>query len=338
MARTTIRDIASGAGVSVATVSRVLNAHPDVAASTREKVLEYVRANGYTANRTARKLAGGATGLIGLTVPFVHPQYFAQIVEGAAEALFDRDARFVMCPTLHEHDREVSILERVMHGTTDGAMLILPSETDDELRHLLKEDFPFVVVDPARPLSEEIPTVSAANWAGGRSAVEHLVSLGHRRIGVIGGPSGWLATVDRLAGYRSALGAAGVPVDGGLVRFSDFTIEGGYRAALDLLRTTSPPTAIFAFNDDMAVGAVRAATERHLQVPDDVSIVGFDDVELASHVTPKLTTVRQSLHEMGRLAAGLLSRLIDGQPVDAPRIELATRLIVRDSTAPPHRP
>jgi LacI family transcriptional regulator len=336
-ARPTIRDIASGAGVSVATVSRVLNGHPDVAPSTREKVLDYVRLNGYTANRTARKLAGGQTGLIGLTIPFVHPEYFAQIVEGAAEALYDRDARFVVCPTMHEHDREVSVLERVMHGTTDGAMLVLPSETHEELRHLLNEGFPFVVVDPALPMTPDVPTVSAANWAGGRSAVEYLASLGHRRIAAITGPNGWLATVDRLAGYRSALLAAGIGENPELVRTGDFTIESGYAVAVELFSLPEPPTAIFAFNDNMAVGVLRAAQERGVRIPDELSLVGFDDIELASFVTPRLTTVHQSLHEMGRLAAGLLSRFIDRQPIDTPHLELATRLIVRESTGPAPR-
>jgi DNA-binding LacI/PurR family transcriptional regulator len=235
---------------------------------------------------------------------------------------------------MHEHDREVTVLERVMHGTTDGAMLVLPSETHEELRHLLREGFPFVVVDPALPMTPDIPTVSAANWSGGKSAVEYLISLGHTRIAAITGPNGWLATVDRLAGYRSALLAAGIREDPGLILPGDFTIDSGYELASELIAGPNPPTAIFAFNDNMAVGVLRAAQERGIHIPDDLSLVGFDDIELASYVTPRLTTVHQSLHEMGRLAAGLLSRFIARQPIDTPHLELATRLVIRESAAP----
>ena len=335
LSRPTIRDIASGAGVSIATVSRVLNGRPDVAPETRERVLQHIRANGFASNRSARNLAGGRTGLIALTVPFMHPEYFAQIVEGAAEALYERDARFVLCPTMHQHDREVTLLERVMHGSTDGAVLILPSETDAELHHLLAEEYPFVVVDPETPVSEDVPVVAAANTSGARSAVEHLLTLGHERIGVITGRAGGCATVDRLAGYHSALVAAGISVEDALLEEGDYSVDSGYRAGAVMLDRPRRPTAIFAFNDNMAVGTIWAARERGLAVPGDLSVVGFDDAELASVITPSLTTVRQPLEEMGRVSAGLLFRRLDGQSIDAARLELSTRLVVRDSTATP---
>ncbi len=331
--RVVIRDIAALAGVSVATVSRVLNGRPDVSSATRNAVLRHIHERGYVTSRNARALAGGRTGLIGLTVPYMVDHYFAQILTGATEAVYERDARLVVCPTRYEHDREVSLLERLMHGTTDGALLVVPSETPAELAALRRRAYPFVVVDPPDTLDEDIPVVCAAGWSGARSAMEHLIALGHTRIGAITGPQRQRASRDRMAGYGSALLTVGLPIDPALAVESDFSIDGGYRAALHLLSQGAAPTAIFAFNDKMAVGVLRAARTRELDVPGQLSVIGFDDLEMASLVTPELTTVRQPLQEIGRVAASVLYRLLDGQQLDATRIELSTRLIPRASTA-----
>jgi LacI family transcriptional regulator len=333
-ARVTIREIADLAGVSVATVSRVMNGRDDVSPETRELVQRIVRERGYTANRTARGLSAGRTGLIGATVPVVHPAYFSFILSGAAEALYERDMRLVLCPTQHEHDREVSLLERMMHGTTDGGLLILPQESAGELEQLLEHGYRFVVVDPLLPLNERIPAVSAAHSAGADLAVKHLLSLGHRRIAAITGPRGWIATEDRLRGFHAALAAAGILPERELVVEADFQIEPGLRATRRLLDLHDPPTAIFAFNDNIAIGAMQAARERGVRVPQDLSVVGFDDLEAAEIVTPALTTVRQPLAEMGRMAVSLLERLIEGQRIEALHVELRTQLVVRESTAP----
>ena len=333
--RATIRGVASAAGVSIATVSRVLNGRPDVAPETRELVLRAVREQGFTTNRNARALSGGRTGLIGVTLPLVEAAYFGVILSGASEALYEQDMRIVLCPTLHQHDREVTLLDRLMRGTTDGAVLMLPEESSAELK-ALQRDFPFVVVDPRIPLDEGIPVVSAAHGAGARAATEHLISLGHRRIGAITGPREWIACTERINGYHGALAAAGVLPDPELVTVSDFR-NGPVTAAAaaKLLDLPDPPTAIFAFNDNVAVGVLRAARERGLRVPEDLSVVGFDDSEQAEIVSPPLTTVRQPLAEMGRMAVSLLLRLLENQRVDALRIQLATKLVVRESTAAP---
>src|SRR5579859_3604332 len=336
-ARATIRDIASAAGVSIATVSRVMNDRPDVAPETRDAVLRVVREFGFTTNRSARGLSGGRTGLVGITLPIVHAAYFAFILSGASEALYEQDLRAVLCPTQHQHEREVTLLDRLMHGTTDGALLLLPSESNEELKALQGRGYPFVVVDPRTKLDEGIPAVSAAHASGAMAATEHLLSLGHRRIGAITGPQVWMASEERLNGYHAALVAAGIAPDPALVRESNFEIDAGHAAALELLDSADPPTAIFAFNDNVAVGTFRAAAERGLRVPDDLSVVGFDDAEQAAIVTPALTTVRQPLAEMGRMAVSLLSRLLDHQRLEALHVELATKLVVRASTAPPPR-
>ena len=335
--RATIREIAELAGVSIATVSRVMNGREDVSAETRELVQRIVRERGYTTNRSARGLSAGKTGLIGGTVPMLHYPYFSYLLAGVAEALYEEDMRLVLCPTMHEHEREVTLLERLMHGTTDGAVIILPEESSDELELLLNHGYRFVVIDPLLPLNDRIPAVSAAHSAGADQAMKHLLSLGHRRIGAITGPAGWKATEDQRRGYYSGLAGAGIAPDPELEVEANFEVAGGATAAAQLLELDDPPTAIFAFNDNMAIGAMQTARARGVRVPDELSIVGFDDLEEAGIVTPALTTIRQPLAEMGRIAVSLLLRLLDNQSIEALHVELATRLIVRESTAPPLR-
>jgi LacI family transcriptional regulator len=331
--RTTIRQIAAEAGVSIATVSRVLNGRDDVSDETRDLVSRIIRENGYTANRSARGLSAGRTGLVGILVPLVYPAYFAGILAGAAEALSERGLQIVLSPTGGEHDREVTVLDR-LHGLSDGALIILPEESSEELERLLDSGYRFVVLDPLMPLDERIPSVSAAHTSGADQAMRHLLDLGHRRIAQITGPRGWLATEDRRRGYRAALAAAGILPDPALEVEAVPEIAPGRDAAEQLLDLSQPPTAIFAFNDNIAIGAIEAAKARGLRVPEDLSIVGFDDVENATIVTPALTTVRQPLAEMGRTGVSLLTRLLEGQRFETLHVELATRLVVRDSTAP----
>jgi LacI family transcriptional regulator, galactose operon repressor len=332
--RLTIRDIAELAGVSIATVSRVVNGRGDVSDETRESVQRVVREHGYSTNRTARGLSGGRTGLVGVTLPMIDPAYFSLIVAGASDALYEQDRRIVLCPTAHEHDREVSLLERVMHGTTDGGLLVLPRESSEELQMLVDHGYRFVVVDPLVRVPARIPAVSAAHSSGADQAMRHLLGLGHRRIAAITGPKGWMATEERLRGYNAALAAAGELPDPQLVVESNFNVEGGLTAASHLLALPEPPTAIFAFNDQLAIGTMQAARARGLSVPDALSVVGFDDTAEAALVTPALTTVRQPLAEMGRIAVSLLGRLLENQRLEALHVELATRLVVRESTSP----
>jgi LacI family transcriptional regulator len=332
--RPTIREIAALAGVSTATVSRVVNRSGYVSEETRRVVERVVHEHGYSANRNARGLSAGRTGLVGVTVPRIYPAYFSGIIAGVSETLYEQDMRIVLCPTLHEHDREVSLLARLMHGTTDGALLVLPEESNRELRSLMEHGFRFVVLDPRKRMEERVPTVSAAHSAGAAQATAHLLELGHRRIAAITGPRGWMASDERVRGYQSALAAAGVLPDPSLVIESNFEIDGGQSAAMALLSRSERPTAIFAFNDQLAVGAMQTATALGLRVPDDLSIVGFDDTAEAQIVTPRLTTVHQPLAEIGRMGVSLLTRLLEGQRIEALHVELETNLVVRDSTGP----
>lgn len=334
--RVTIQDVADLAGVSIATVSRVLNGHPDVSPVTRAEVLKHVTETGYVNNRGPDARPAAKLRLISLAVPDLRGQYVAEIVAAASDALHDLGARLVICSADRKNGDSMSLRERLLPGTTDGALLILPAEAGDELVALQQSGYPFVAIEPIASLDEGIPAVTATNWAGARAATEHLIGLGHTHIGIVTGPAHWRISQERLAGYHAALLAASLPLSNRLVQEADDAgIAAGRDAADRLLGLSRPPTAMVALSDAMAVGALAAARSRGMAVPHDLSIVGFDDLETASITTPALTTVQQPLGGLGRVGADVLWRLLEGQELDATRIELSTRLIVRDSTAPP---
>jgi LacI family transcriptional regulator len=348
-ARATISEVAELAGVSVSTVSRVLNGRSDVSDETRLAVERVARSRGYA---TRRALAAGPvrpsrerfdlaarrlSGLVGVTTTTSGTAYFSTILAGITEALAEREMWALVCPTRQEHNREVSVLKRLMRSEMAGAMLLLPEESPDELRKLKEDGLVFVVVDPLHDLGQDIPVVSADNFAGAYQATAHLLQLGHRRIGVITGRADGTATRARLQGHYAALAEAGIMPDPILGAEADFLVSGGAAGAERLLGLAAPPTAIFAFNDCMAVGALHAARARGLRLPDDLSIVGFDDTPEAEAAHPALTTVHQPLRELGRMAVSLLVRLMDGHQVEPVHVALATRLVVRSSTAPPGR-
>jgi len=344
-ARVTIHQVAQSAGVSVSTVSRVLNGRSDVSDETRLAVERAARTHGYEPRRL---VAGGparplrerfdlagkhVNGLVGITTTTSGTAYFSTILEGITEALAERDMWALVCPTRQEHDREVSALKRLMGSEMVGALLLLPEESPEELRALKKEGLVFAVVDPLHDLGPDIPVVSAANFSGAYQATAHLLGLGHRRIGVITGRRDGFASRSRLQGHYAALAEAGVMPDPELEAEADFLVSGGAAGAERLLGSASPPTAIFAFNDCMAVGALHAARGRGLRLPEDLSVVGFDDTPEAEAAYPGLTTVHQPLRELGRMAVSLLVRLLDDRQFEPLHVELATRLVVRSSTA-----
>jgi LacI family transcriptional regulator len=348
-ARVTIRQVADLAGVSISTVSRVLNGRSDVSDETRLAVERVARVHGYD---TRRALPGDQarptrerfdpagrqlSGLVGVTTTTSGTAYFSTILAGITEALAERDMWALVCPTRQEHNREVSVLQRLMRSEMIGALLLLPEESPDELLRLKEDGLVFVVVDPLHTLGPDIPVVSAANSSGAYQATAHLLQLGHRRIGVITGRRDGSATRARLQGHYAALAEAGIMPDPRLEAEADFLVSGGAAGAERLLALADPPTAIFAFNDCMAVGALHAARARGLRLPDDLSVVGFDDTPEAEAAYPGLTTVYQPLKELGRMAVSLLVRLTDDHPYEPLHVELATRLVVRSSTGHPAR-
>ena len=272
-------------------------------------------------------------GSVGVLLPLIADSYFSGILAGIVEEAYEQGLDLLVWSTLHEHAREVALRRRVQQ-TTDGALLVLPEESSQELL-AAASDGPLVVVDTLLALDERVPTVTVANASGADQATRHLIALGHRRIAAITGPPGWVASDARLSAYEAALTRAGLSVDPELVVRADFELAPGAEAARALFDLPDPPTAVFAFNDPIALGALRAAHERGLRVPDDVSIVGFDDWPVATAVTPALTTVRQPLAEMGHAALNLLLRLARTGEREQIHVELPTRLVIRGSTSAP---
>jgi LacI family transcriptional regulator len=331
--RPTVRDIAARTGVSIATVSRALNDQDNVAPHTRELVQRAAQELGTQAGRSPR----GAPGAVYLRCPYLLTDYFGLIVSSIAETL-ELHGRPLILNAGEAAQQETVLPTLPTRPGVSGAIVILPPEPSEQLADLRARGFPFVVVDPRTPMTRDIAAVSAAHFAGARSVTAHLTALGHRRIGVIAGPHNWLAGQARLAGHASALADAGVLPDTALTRAGEPTTRFGYQAAGELLDLPQPPTALIGFNDKTAVGALAAAAQRGLRVPQDLSIAGFDDIDLAQATSPMLTTVRQPLAEMGRMAVSLLVRLLERHRLDALHVELATELVVRGSTGPAPRP
>jgi LacI family transcriptional regulator len=325
MSRPTVREIAAEAGVSIATVSRVMTGKAPVSPETQELVHLAVERLGATAKRPARE------GAIFVRCPYVLTDYFGVIVSSIAETLDLHHRRLILnAGKAAQNTPALATLAR--DPGVAGAILILPPEPAENLETLRRQGFPFVVVDPRTTLPDDIASVSAAHATGARNVTAHLTALGHRRIGMIGGPTEWLSSKARLVGYTSALADVGTLPAADLLRSVEPTTAEGYRAATEILDRN--PTALVTFNDKTAVGALRAAHERGLRVPEDLSVTGFDDSDISRSTTPALTTVRQPLEEMGRIAVSLLVRLIERHTVDALHVELATQLIARGSSGP----
>ncbi|GCE16107.1 LacI family DNA-binding transcriptional regulator [Tengunoibacter tsumagoiensis] len=329
ISRTIIGDIAERSGVSATTVSRVLNGHKDVSIATRNRVMKLINELGYVPQRNVQ-----TTDLLGMTVPLFN-SYFGAIMEGAFDALQGKKAQFLTIRTENNYETETTQVQQLLNQNINGLLFMLPQERAEELLKLKQKGIPFVVVDPFLPLPNEIPTILIENISASILVMEHLFSLGHRRIGIITGPPHWGSTIDRTAGYYAALVSAGLPIDPALICEGRLTPESGQEVGAHLVSLPNPPTAIFAFNDGMAVGAMHAVIEHGLRVPEDISVVGFDDVEAnLAYTTPSLTTIHHPLREIGRLAVDVLYRLIQQQPLEATHIKLSARLVIRSSTGP----
>ncbi len=333
--RRTIAEIAAKAGVSIPTVSRVLNNRPDVAPGTRKRVEQVIKESGFIHSRVKNALKE-SSGIIDILVPDLSTLYSVEIVSGVEEVLERTELRLALSLTHNSLQFEQRWLAKVIDGATDGAILVLAHGQSNRLDMLLRNKIPFAVVDHRGELGPDVPSVGATNWLGGRTATEYLLSLGHRRIAIISGDAALRCSRDRIAGYRAALEDAGIASDPALIRPGAFIQQTGYEQTCALLDLPEPPTAIFAGSDTQAMGVYSALRARGISVPDSMSVVGFDDVSIASAITPALTTVRQPLVEMGRVATTMLLRLIAEEPLDSKRVELTTSLIVRESCAPLH--
>lgn len=330
--RVTITEIARAAGVSVPTVSRVVNGRSDVSPGTRARVEELLRRHGY---RKRPAPSGTRAALLDLVFNDLDSPWAVEIIRGVEEVAHTAGVGTVVS-AIHGRSGDAREWMRNLRArASDGVVLVtsaLEPGLHEELRAL---GVPLVVVDPAGSPALDVPTIGAANWAGGLAATDHLLGLGHRRIGLIAGPPRLLCSRARHDGYRASLEGAGLPFDESLVVPGDFRPESGFRGCSTLLDLPEPPTALFAASDQMALGAIEALRRRGLRVPEDMSVVGFDDLPEVRWSAPPLTTVRQPLADMGKLAVRTVLRLARDERPDSPRVELGTELVVRSSTAPP---
>jgi LacI family transcriptional regulator len=338
-ASVTIFDVAELAGVSYSTVSRVVNNYTYVKPATRAKVQAAMEELGYVANLKARSLAGGRSQVIGVLIYDLETNYSVEVVRGIDEEVSRLDYDMMLSTTHHRRQKEADYVAKLALGLVDGLLIVLPSNLDAYVNDLKRQNFPFVLIDHQGLEREGVGSIQAQNFQGGYDATRHLLELGHRRIGTITGPVNQSppvnSAVDRLAGYRAALADAGIAYDPALIYAGDFGFTAGRTGTDYLLDQAMPVTAIFAASDVTAFGVIEAARTRGLTLPRDLSVVGFDDIPEARYRRPALTTIRQPLREMGRLASRMLIEHLEDRDQPLTRIELPTTLQVRDTTAPP---
>jgi LacI family transcriptional regulator len=292
---------------------------------------------GYVVDQRARSLAGGRSQVIGLLVPDAGTSYIGEVIRGIDAELVAAQYDLILYTTHHRKTKESAYVVTLTRGLADGLLLVLPRNPGACMETLRQHRFPHVLIDH-RGSGDTVPAVAAANWQGAYNATEHLIELGHQRIGFITGDMDQICARDRLAGYETALAEHRITFDPELVYEGDFFQPLGYSGASALLELCHPPTAIFASNDVSAFGVMEAVRERGLRIPNDVSIVGFDDIPQAAHVHPPLTTVRQPLEEMGRTATRMLLEYIKDPLCPLKRVELPTRLVPRQSCCPIYSP
>jgi LacI family transcriptional regulator len=335
--RATLADVARLAGVSPATASKVLNGRSDVAANTRDVVLGVVAEIGYKPTTARRGLQGGRA--LVTVLDFVESRYAGTVLQGILVAATDAQAELLM--RLPPHDwlgtsraaARAWVAELQASGAV-GVIALAVAVPDSVLRAAEDAELPVVTIDPIDTTDSRVVSIGSTNWAGGRAAAEHVIRLGHRRIAWIGGPLGSAPSAERFHGYQAALHSAGITPDPALIHHDAFSVEAGRQHGHEVLALDEPPTAIVAGNDEIAVGALAAAKKLHISVPGELSVTGFDDTPQTEWTTPRLTSVRQPLVGMGRMAVETALRMADGVQPASRHLQLATTLSVRDSTGP----
>ncbi|HEY1366780.1 MAG TPA: LacI family DNA-binding transcriptional regulator [Gaiellaceae bacterium] len=332
----TIHEVARRCGVSVSTVSRVFNGYDDISEATRLRVLETARELDYAPSAAARTLVKQRSQLIGVVLntgeeqPDIRHPFFQEVLVGLKHAIGVAGYDLLLFATEQPH----AYTRRARHHRVDGVVLMGVDRADPELRKLLDDAIPTIAVD-LDVEGSRASYITSDNVGGARLAVRHLHELGHERIATIAGLLGTKPGADRLAGYRAELKALGLRGRAEYEREGDFNMESGAAAMRRLLRLRRPPTAVFAASDLMAVGAIRAAREADLRVPEDLSVVGFDDIQIASLVSPALTTIRQDKLGLGTATGRGLLDLIEGEGAKPPVLTLPVELVVRESTVAP---
>lgn len=331
-ATVTIAAVARELGVSTATVSKVLNGRSDVAEDTRARVEAGLERQGYQRRRRRPPLTADQ---IDVVFHEYDSSWTMEIINGIESVTAPAGVRMALSQLGGSHQPAMQWLDDVVARRPTGVLLVQCTLAEAQRRRLRHHGIPCVAVDSDSATSAAVPTVGSNNWNGGLLATRYLIGLGHRRIAHISGPPDMLCARARTAGYQAAHDDAGLPVDPDLVRHGSFYVGTGHRHGLDLLTRPQRPTAVFAGSDMQAMGVLRAARQLGLAVPADLSVVGYDDLPVASWTGPALTTVNQPLRDMAGLATQMLLDLSRGVEPATTRIDLVTQLVVRESTAPP---
>ncbi len=329
--RTTIAAIAVEVGVSVATVSKVLNGRADVAPGTRARVEASLERHQYRRRTPSRPISDGQ---IEIALHEFNSAWATEVICGVEIVATSVNVSMALSQLGGRHRPTQQWLDGVLAREPLGVLFVQCGPTRPQQQQLRQRDIAFVVVDSDSVTSASVPTVGSNNWNGGLLAARHLLELGHRRIAAISGPQDVLCSQARLAGFRFAHDEAAIAVDPELVRYGNFYVDAGYKHAMELLSRSDRPTAIFAGSDLQAMGVLRAARLLGLDVPGELSVVGYDNLPMATWTTPALTTVHQPLRDMAGTATRMLLDLARGKELPTSRIDLVTELVVRESTAP----
>lgn len=337
-AKPTLATIARQAGVSAPTVSKVVNGRDDVAPETRARILAALEQAGYQ-SPMQRRAAADSGAVIEVVIDVLDSAYTIQVLNGILQFAAAAEVEVLVSvtgqavPGRHAPERRA---QRMLEEGRAGMIVVTSAFSEDQLHAFRRRQIPVVVIDPLNPPSADVVSVGATNWAGGKAATEHLLGLGHRRIAYIGGIERSECNQARLHGYMAALMAAGVDVDPKyVVAGGRFRTESGVAGLREVLELDPRPTAIFAASDTIALGVLSEARRHGIRIPEDMSLIGFDGTNQGEQSVPSLSSVAQPLEEMGRAALRSLLRQVRGEVLDSHRVELATQLIVRESTAPP---
>ena len=329
MGTPTLKDVANHAGVSRATVSRVLNNNPTVAEDLRLRVAAAIKDLGYQPNRAARRLRASSSDVLGLIISDIENPFFTSVVRGVEDSAYAYQMSVVLCNTDEDPEKQRMYL-RVMQAEHVAGLIISPTNVNEDFTELEQAGIPVILLD-RRTDPYETDAVTIDNVAGAYLAVKHLIDLGHERIGMIGGSAHLTTGRERYEGYRKALNAAGIKVDEKLIRVGDFKIDSGYNLMRELITSPQPPSAVFAANNLMTLGALRALRELNVRVPEDIALIGFDDMPWASELCPPLTTISQPTYELGQETVQLLWRRLQNPNAPVRTVTLQPRLVIRES-------
>ncbi|MBO1513588.1 LacI family DNA-binding transcriptional regulator [Metabacillus bambusae] len=322
-------DVAKLANVSPATVSRVLSNPELVSKETRQKVLDVINEVNYKPHIVARQFRTKETKIILVVVPDITSAFFSKVLRGIEHVAVNNGYQVILGDTENDIEREKEYINLLLQKQADGMVLLTARLNKTKLEEI-SEHFPMVLACEYMD-GLNVPTVSIDNISSARKATEHLIKLGHTKIAHITGPINVILSRDRMRGYQQAMMSHDLDIDSAYIQEGDFSFESGYNQTLKLLALENPPTAVFAFNDEMAMGAIKAAKDSGLKAPEDLAVVGFDNVKMSSVIEPNLTTINQPKYEIGKKAMELLLKLINGESINKKKFVMKDELIIRES-------